>query len=45
LTFDPEFMPPGGLSAILPVEFDGWKKAVAKSAFSLSTATVSTAAP
>jgi hypothetical protein len=34
LTFDPEFMPPGGLSAILPVEFAGWKKGVAKVTYS-----------
>jgi hypothetical protein len=45
LTFDPEFMPPGGLSAILPVEFDGWKKSVARAASSSPTATVSTATP
>jgi hypothetical protein len=45
LTFDPEFMPPGSLSAILPVEFDGWKKSVAKATLSSPTATVSTATP
>jgi hypothetical protein len=45
LTFDPEFMPPGGLSAILPVEFDGWKKSVAKATLSSPTAIVSTATP
>jgi hypothetical protein len=45
LTFDPELMPPGGLSAILPVEFDGWKKSSAKVAFLSPTAAVSTAAP
>ncbi|QWG23803.1 hypothetical protein KMZ93_02310 [Bradyrhizobium sediminis] len=45
LTFDPELMPPGGLSTILPVEFDGWKKSVAKIAFSSPTATASTASP
>lgn len=45
LTFDPELMPPGGLSAILPVEFDGWKKSIAKAAFSSPTLTASTAAP
>lgn len=26
LTFDPEFMPPGGLSTVLPAEFNSWKK-------------------
>jgi hypothetical protein len=35
LTFDPEFMPPGGLSAVLPAEFEGWKKSAAKTTFSL----------
>jgi hypothetical protein len=45
LTFDPELMPPGGLSAVLPVEFEGWKKSLAKAAFSSPTATASTAAP
>jgi hypothetical protein len=45
LTFDPELMPPGGLSAILPVEFDGWKKGVAKATYLSSTATALTAAP
>jgi hypothetical protein len=45
LTFDPELMPPGGLSAILPVEFDGWKKSSAKVTFLSPTAAVSTAAP
>jgi hypothetical protein len=45
LTFDPEFMPPGGLSAVLPVEFDGWKKGVAKTTLSSPVMTASTAAP
>jgi hypothetical protein len=45
LTFDPELMPLGGLSAILPVEFEGWKKSSARAAFSSPTATVSTVAP
>jgi hypothetical protein len=45
LTFDPELMPPGGLSAVLPPEFEGWKKSFAKSTGSLSTATASTSAP
>jgi hypothetical protein len=45
LTFDPEFMPPGGLSAVLPVEFDGWKKGIARTAISSSGATASSAAP
>jgi hypothetical protein len=45
LTFDPELMPPGGLSAILPDEFDGWKKSAAKATFSSLVATASTAAP
>lgn len=45
LTFDPELMPAGGLSAVLPVEFDGWKRSVAKAIFSSSTATTSTATP
>src|SRR6185312_2095617 len=26
LTFDAAYMPPGGLSSVLPHEFDGWKK-------------------
>jgi hypothetical protein len=43
LTFDPELMPPGGLSAILPVEFDGWKKGAAKGTFTSPTATASIA--
>jgi hypothetical protein len=43
LTFDPELMPPGGLSAILPGEFDGWKKSSSKAAFSSLNTTVSTA--
>ncbi|MTV17909.1 MULTISPECIES: hypothetical protein [Bradyrhizobium] len=30
LTFDPDFMPAGGLSAVLPVEFNAWKKTMAK---------------
>lgn len=30
LTFDPELMPPGGLSLVLPDEFDTWKKMLAK---------------
>jgi hypothetical protein len=45
LTFDPELMPLGGLSAVLPVEFDGWKKSVATAALSSSTAAVLTTAP
>ena len=45
LTFDAELMPPGSLSAVLPVEFDSWKKSVAKVTLSSSTATTSTAAP
>jgi hypothetical protein len=45
LTFDPELMPPGGLSTVLPVEFDGWKRSVAKATLSSPTATTSTAAP
>jgi hypothetical protein len=45
LTFDPELMPLGGLSSVLPVEFAGWKKGAAKSTFSSPTATASTAAP
>jgi hypothetical protein len=45
LTFDPEFMPPGGLSSVLPVEFDGWKKAGGKAAVTSPTPTVSTVAP
>jgi hypothetical protein len=43
LTFDPELMPSGGLSAILPVEFDGWKKGSAKAHFLSPIATASTA--
>jgi C-5 cytosine-specific DNA methylase len=39
LTFDPELMPPGGLSAVLPVEFDTWKKSVAKPSLSSATST------
>jgi hypothetical protein len=30
LTFDPEFMPAGGLSAVLPIEFNTWKKSITK---------------
>jgi hypothetical protein len=45
LTFDPELMPLGGLSAVLPVEFDAWKKSVVKATFSSTIATTSTAAP
>jgi hypothetical protein len=45
LTFDPEFMPIGSLGAVLPVEFDPWKKSVAKATFSSSSVTGSTAAP
>jgi hypothetical protein len=45
LTFDPEIMPPGGLSTVLPVEFAGWKKGAAKAIFSSPTAMASTAAP
>ena len=45
LTFDPELMPAGGLSAVLPVEFDGWRRSVVKATFSSSTATRSTATP
>jgi hypothetical protein len=45
LTFDPELMPPGGLSAILPVEFDGWKKGGPRAPHSSPNATISTAAP
>jgi hypothetical protein len=44
LTFDPEFMPPGGLSAVLPVEFDAWEKGTAKVTFSSANVTASTAA-
>jgi hypothetical protein len=45
LTFDTELMAPGGLSALLPVEFDGWKKSATKASRSSSTATISTATP
>jgi hypothetical protein len=45
LTFDPEFMPLGGLSAILPVEFDGWKKYAPKMSLSSAATSASTAAP
>jgi hypothetical protein len=45
LTFDPELMPAGGLSAILPVEFEGWKKGAAKATFSSPNVSASTAAP
>lgn len=45
LTFDPEFMPTGGLGAILPVEFDGWKKGVGRTAISPSSVAASTATP
>jgi hypothetical protein len=45
LTFDPEFMPYGGLGAILPVEFDSWKKIAPKAIFPSPTISTSTAAP
>jgi hypothetical protein len=45
LTFDPQLMPPGGLCAVLPVEFDGWKKSVTKALLSSTSATVATTAP
>ena len=45
LTFDPELMPPGGLSTVLPSEFDGWKKSLAKTSLSSLAMTASTAAP
>jgi hypothetical protein len=45
LTFDPEYMPLGGLSALLPTEFDIWKKGAAKVVFSSSSVSASTAAP
>jgi hypothetical protein len=44
LTFDPELMPPGGLSEILPIEFNGWKKSVAKATHVSSMTTTSTTA-
>ena len=37
LTFDPELMPPGGLSGVLPIEFNGWKKSATKAASSSPT--------
>lgn len=45
LTFDPEFMPLGGLGAVLPREFDGWKKGGASATYSSPSTTTSTAAP
>ncbi|MDO9296799.1 hypothetical protein [Bradyrhizobium sp.] len=45
LTFDPELMPPGGLSAILPIEFNSWKKSVAKAVHSSTITTTSTTPP
>jgi hypothetical protein len=44
MTFDPEFMPPGGLTAILPAEFASWKKTAGRATLS-ATATASTVAP
>jgi hypothetical protein len=44
LTFDPELMPSGGLGAILPVEFAGWKKSVASTPF-VSPAVATTITP
>jgi hypothetical protein len=44
LTFDPELMPPGGLSRILPVEFDSWKRGPLKSPSSSETSTASRSA-
>jgi hypothetical protein len=37
LTFDPENLPPGGLTTVLPAEFNTWKKNVPKLAFSTAT--------
>lgn len=42
LTFDPELMPPGGLTSILPAEFDGWKKGGAHAISVPVTASAST---
>jgi hypothetical protein len=39
LTFDPDYMPPGGLSTVLPREFDTWKKGLAKAVSSSLSAT------
>jgi hypothetical protein len=44
LTFDPALMPPGGLTSILPLEFEVWKKGLAKSSL-VSMATTSTPPP
>lgn len=42
LTFDPELMPPGGLSSILPPEFNGWKPSGGRPASPAPTAGEST---
>lgn len=38
LTFDPELMPPGALSSILPAEFNGWKQGGGRAASPSPTA-------
>jgi hypothetical protein len=42
LTFDAELMPSGGLGAILPGEFDGWKRTPARAVVTSARATAST---
>ena len=44
LTFDADLMPPGGLGAVLPSEFDVWKKGAGRTALSASTS-ISTTPP
>jgi hypothetical protein len=45
LTFDPEYMPPGNLSAVLPAEFNVWKRSAVNIALSSPAVTASTATP